>query len=130
MHCNENPIYVFPEKELRGLSPSFHIHVSERDFYTPRIGPQKSSDKLLNGWFPTFIPNLEGVMGKEGTGPTGCTFSHLMISIPDTYMTVNPTYIPFDFFIFFFISVTTSRTEEIADYYFLLEVTIIGMLAP
>ncbi len=27
-HYNENPIYVFPEKELRGLSPNFHIHVS------------------------------------------------------------------------------------------------------
>jgi hypothetical protein len=26
--CNENPIYVFPKKELRGLSPNFHIHVS------------------------------------------------------------------------------------------------------
>ncbi len=25
--CNENPIYVFPEKDLRGLSPNFHIHV-------------------------------------------------------------------------------------------------------
>jgi hypothetical protein len=21
LHCNENPIYVFPEKEMRGLSP-------------------------------------------------------------------------------------------------------------
>ncbi len=26
-HCNENPNYLFPEKELCGLSPSFHIHV-------------------------------------------------------------------------------------------------------
>jgi hypothetical protein len=39
MHCNENPIYVFPEKELRGLSLNFHIHVSVRDLYIPRIGP-------------------------------------------------------------------------------------------
>jgi hypothetical protein len=31
MHCNENPIYVFPEKELRGPSPNFHIHVSVSD---------------------------------------------------------------------------------------------------
>jgi len=33
-------IYVFPEKELRGLSPNFHIHVSVSDLYTgiPRIG--------------------------------------------------------------------------------------------
>jgi hypothetical protein len=37
VHCNENPIYVFPEKELRGLSPNFflHIHVSrERLIYS------------------------------------------------------------------------------------------------
>jgi|LakMenE18May11ns_1017448.scaffolds.fasta_scaffold5863496_1 hypothetical protein len=26
-------IYVFPEKELRGLSPDFHIHVSVSDLY-------------------------------------------------------------------------------------------------
>ncbi len=39
LHCNENPIYVFPEKELRGLSPSFHIHVSGGDLYIHRIGP-------------------------------------------------------------------------------------------
>jgi hypothetical protein len=35
--CNENPIYVFPEKELRGLRPKFHIHVSVSDLYIPRI---------------------------------------------------------------------------------------------
>jgi hypothetical protein len=39
VHCNENPIYVFLEKELRGLSPSFHFHVSVRDLCVPRIGP-------------------------------------------------------------------------------------------
>jgi hypothetical protein len=37
-HCNKNPIYVFPEKELRcGLSPSSYIHVSVSNFYIPRI---------------------------------------------------------------------------------------------
>ncbi len=25
LHCNENPIYLFPEKELRGLSPNFNM---------------------------------------------------------------------------------------------------------
>ncbi len=40
LNCNENPIYVFPEKELRGLSPNFHIHVSVSDLYIPRIGPR------------------------------------------------------------------------------------------
>jgi hypothetical protein len=38
-HCNGNPIYVLPEKELCGLSPNFHIHVSVNDLYIPRIGP-------------------------------------------------------------------------------------------
>ncbi len=28
LHCKEIWIYVFPGKELRGLSPNFHIHVS------------------------------------------------------------------------------------------------------
>jgi hypothetical protein len=37
--CNENPIYVFAEKELRGISPNFHIHVCERFMYIYRIGP-------------------------------------------------------------------------------------------
>ncbi len=33
-HCNKNPIYVFPEKELRGLSPNFHINVSVSDLFS------------------------------------------------------------------------------------------------
>ena len=32
-------MYVFPEKELRGLSSNFHIHVSMSDLYIPRISP-------------------------------------------------------------------------------------------
>jgi hypothetical protein len=36
MHCNKNPIHVFPKKELRGLSPNFQIHVSVSDLYIPR----------------------------------------------------------------------------------------------
>jgi hypothetical protein len=38
LHCKENPIYVFPEKELSGLSPNFHIHASLSDLYIPTIG--------------------------------------------------------------------------------------------
>ncbi len=30
---------MFPEKELLGLSPNFHIHVSVSDLNVPRIGP-------------------------------------------------------------------------------------------
>jgi hypothetical protein len=29
---------IFPEKELRGLSPNFHIHVSVSELYIPMIG--------------------------------------------------------------------------------------------
>ncbi len=38
-HCNKNPIFVFPEQELWGLSPNFHIHVSVSDLYIHRNGP-------------------------------------------------------------------------------------------
>jgi hypothetical protein len=39
LHCDANPIYIFPEKELHGLSLNFHIHVSVSNLYIPRIGP-------------------------------------------------------------------------------------------
>jgi hypothetical protein len=35
----ENPIYVFSEKELCGLSPNSYIYASASDLYIPRIGP-------------------------------------------------------------------------------------------
>ncbi len=33
----KNPKQIFPEKELRGHSPNFHIHVSVSDLYIPTI---------------------------------------------------------------------------------------------
>ncbi len=39
IHCNENPIYVFPEKELLGLSHNFHIYVPVNDLYISRLDP-------------------------------------------------------------------------------------------
>jgi hypothetical protein len=39
MHCKEDSNYVFPEIKVSGLVPSFHIHSSVSDLYTPRIGP-------------------------------------------------------------------------------------------
>ncbi len=33
----ENSKQIFPEKELRGYSPNFHIHVSVSDLYSPTI---------------------------------------------------------------------------------------------
>ncbi len=51
-HCNKNPIYVFPEKELHGLSPNFHIHVSVSDLYIPTIGPHifLQQNRLTDIW--------------------------------------------------------------------------------
>ncbi len=34
----ENSKLIFPGKELRGLSPNFHIYVSVSDLYIPTIG--------------------------------------------------------------------------------------------
>ncbi len=38
-HCKEDPIYVFSEIELCGLSPNFYNHVSVSDLYILTIGP-------------------------------------------------------------------------------------------
>ncbi len=37
-HNTKNSIQIFSEKELRGLSPNFHIHVSMSVLYVPGIG--------------------------------------------------------------------------------------------
>jgi hypothetical protein len=39
LHCTKNPIYVFPKKELRGISPNSYIYVSVSYLHIPRIGP-------------------------------------------------------------------------------------------
>jgi hypothetical protein len=42
LHCKEtnteNSRQILPEKELRGLSPNFHIHISVSHLYIPTIG--------------------------------------------------------------------------------------------
>ena len=42
----ENSKRIFPEKELLGLSPNFHIHVSVSSLYIPRIGPHISCSRI------------------------------------------------------------------------------------
>jgi hypothetical protein len=37
-HHTENSKQILPEKELRGYSPNYYIHVSVSDFYIPLIG--------------------------------------------------------------------------------------------
>ncbi len=39
VHCKEIWLYLFPKKELRGLSPNFHILVTVSDLYIPTFGP-------------------------------------------------------------------------------------------
>ncbi len=36
-HNTENSKQIFPEKELRGLDPNFHIHMSVSDLYFPTL---------------------------------------------------------------------------------------------
>jgi hypothetical protein len=38
-HNTENSKQIFPEKELRGFSTNFHIHVSVSDLFVPAIRP-------------------------------------------------------------------------------------------
>jgi hypothetical protein len=44
------PLNVFSEKELRGLSPSFHIHVSVSDLYITWIGPHIFMKQNRGSW--------------------------------------------------------------------------------
>jgi hypothetical protein len=37
-HKTENSKQIVPEKELRGYSPNFYIHVSVSDLYIPLMG--------------------------------------------------------------------------------------------
>jgi hypothetical protein len=37
-HNTENSKQVFPEKELHGVSPNFHSHVSVSDLYIAMMG--------------------------------------------------------------------------------------------
>ncbi len=39
IHCKQDPVYVLPEKKLRGLVLNSYIHVSVNDLYIPTIGP-------------------------------------------------------------------------------------------
>jgi hypothetical protein len=58
MHCKEIWIYIFPEKELRGLSPNFHIHVYVSDLYIPTFGPPifpQKKGRLIRGIAAQFL---------------------------------------------------------------------------
>ncbi len=71
-HCNENPIYVFPEKELRGLSPIFHIYLSVSDYIFPGSVHPFSCSRILRIGRPIvgrYKSITEAWMSELGTRP-------------------------------------------------------------
>jgi hypothetical protein len=57
MHCEENPIYVLPEKKLRDLTPNLLIHVSMSVLYVPTFGPPKKYIYIEST--TVYVPSLE-----------------------------------------------------------------------
>jgi hypothetical protein len=49
LHCTEDPIYLFPEMQLRSLIPNSYIHVSVSDLYIPSLqfGCRKIGSPIL-----------------------------------------------------------------------------------
>ncbi len=43
----ENLKQIFPEKEYRGISPNFHIHVSVSELYIPTMGLEEICGPIL-----------------------------------------------------------------------------------
>ncbi len=79
-YTEKNPIYVFPEKELRGLSPNVHKSVSVSDLYIRRIGPhifllQNRQTDPGN----TYIAHRH-MNAEIGTEAAKCTIPFLFIS--------------------------------------------------
>ncbi len=75
LHCNEKS----PEKELRGLSPHFHIHVSVSDVYIPRIGPHFSSRRIGRPMVGIYNTLTDTWMWKLGLRPHNF-FSGIFVS--------------------------------------------------
>jgi hypothetical protein len=48
LHCKEISTYGFPEKELRSLSPNFHIHVTVSDLYISTVNRQIDHGNIIN----------------------------------------------------------------------------------
>jgi hypothetical protein len=67
-HNTENSKQIFPEKELRGLSSNFHIHVSVSDFYIPTIGlpiPLRKICGPIRGIYKSLTENMNVEIGTE-----------------------------------------------------------------
>jgi hypothetical protein len=77
-HCIEIWIHVFPEKELRGLRPIFHIHVCERSTY---IFPRSVLNRSSKHPFPpppqtTLQRNLDLCIPRKGIARPPSHFPH------------------------------------------------------
>jgi hypothetical protein len=96
LHCTENPIYVFPEKELHGLSLNSYILVSVSDKYIPGIGPHIWLQQNRQT-YPGNINSLTDMYMSVGIGRQNiiilfCTVSFLGIHKwePDIYIGFSP----------------------------------------
>jgi hypothetical protein len=54
LHCKEIWIYVFPEKELRGLSPNFYIYVSVSDLCSVHLFSCSKIGRPFRGIYKLF----------------------------------------------------------------------------
>ncbi len=68
LHCNENYIYVFLFWKLRGLNPNFHIHMSVRNLYIPKIGPHISCRRMGRSIVGIYKSLTDTWMWKLGRG--------------------------------------------------------------
>ncbi len=46
----DNLKQIFPEKEYRGVSPNFHIHVSVSELYIPTMGLPFLREEICGMW--------------------------------------------------------------------------------
>jgi hypothetical protein len=70
MHCPENLKQIVPEMQLRGLVPSFYIHVNVGHLYIPTIGPQTqyTLQRQNSRNLETNIPR-KGISGPQSQFP-------------------------------------------------------------
>ncbi len=73
LHCKEknyeNLKQIFSEKEYRGLSPNFHIHVSVSELYVPTMEPPFLLEEICGTILGIYKSLTDTWMLKLGLGP-------------------------------------------------------------